>query len=95
MLARAENVLAADRSGTARFRCEEDGVAKRSRQTILKRQREVKKAEKAALKREKRAARKEQGSEGPEIDYSLREEMIAEAAAMFSDVPKGLGAGEE
>ena len=77
----------------------EDGVAKRSRQSILKRQREVKKAEKAAQKREKRAARKEQeqeqGGGGAEIDYAFREEIIAEAASMFSDVPKGLGAGEE
>jgi len=40
-------------------------MARRSRMTILKRQRELKKAEKAALKRAKRHGFKEEGSVEP------------------------------
>ncbi len=42
-------------------------MAKKSRMSILKRQREVKKAEKQALKREKRAARQANEPQGSTV----------------------------
>ena len=42
-------------------------MAKKGRTAILKRQREVKKAERAALKREKREIRKEDAPESSEV----------------------------
>lgn len=53
-------------------------MAKRSRQSILKRQREVKKAEKAEAKRQKRLERRQKDDQnpdesGPPIDYAAPE----------------------
>ena len=45
-------------------------MAKKSRMSVLKRQREAKKAEKAALKRERREQRKVDGVETPDDDLS-------------------------
>jgi hypothetical protein len=42
-------------------------MARKSRTGVLKRQREMKKAEKAALKREKRDVRSEQESDGAQV----------------------------
>lgn len=42
-------------------------MARKSRTGVLKRQREMKKAEKAALKREKRDVRSEQASDGAQV----------------------------
>jgi hypothetical protein len=42
-------------------------MARKSRTGVLKRQREMRKAEKAALKREKRDQRAEQGSAGAQV----------------------------
>ncbi len=42
-------------------------MARKSRTGVLKRQREMKKAEKAALKREKRDSRTEQESDGAQV----------------------------
>ena len=42
-------------------------MARKSRTGVLKRQREMKKAEKAALKREKRDTRSEQESDGAQV----------------------------
>ena len=48
-------------------------MAKKSRMSILKRQREVKKAEKQALKREKRAAR--QASQQPGSNVATKSDL--------------------
>lgn len=45
-------------------------MAKKSRMSVLKRQREAKKAEKAALKRERRVQRKVEGVEDASDDLS-------------------------
>ena len=42
-------------------------MAKKGRTTVLKRQREVRKAEKAAMKREKRELRTSDGADGPQV----------------------------
>ena len=42
-------------------------MAKKGRTTVLKRQREVRKAEKAAMKREKREVRSSDDGDGPRV----------------------------
>ena len=53
-------------------------MAKKSRMSVLKRQREVRKAEKAALKRDRREQRKSEGPHEPTADdfagYGTEEE---------------------
>jgi hypothetical protein len=58
-------------------------MARKSRTGVLKRQREMKKAEKAALKREKRDTRSEQDTEGAQV-------ATADDLAAY-----GLGGGDE
>jgi len=60
-------------------------MAKKGRTAILKRQREVKKAERAALKREKRDTRKEMGKE---------DDSDSDAVATAEDL-EGYGFGPE
>ena len=55
-------------------------MARRSRQSILKRQRELKRAEKAAAKREKREERRRRAAEGEDPDLVDMDESGVEAS---------------
>ncbi len=57
-------------------------MAKKSRMSILKRQREARKAEKQALKRERRVQRKAEGALEP-----TREDLAAYLAVEAEDLP--------
>ena len=60
-------------------------MARKSRTAVLKRQREVKKAEKAAIKREKRLSRGEASAAGGEPQVASREDLAGYGFATDED----------